>query len=133
MVAYVGDIFLFTYAGGRAKNSTIEQRGELWMNWKDSYYGWLIELIPLPEGYVFKCWMLNEQVGISNNHIYPRLSEAMRAARKRAKLESARLALIQFLNESYTNCHLSPQEHIALANSIFDLTTSAYQPQHRDF
>jgi hypothetical protein len=93
------------------------------MNWKDSYYGWLIELIPQSEGFVFKCWMLDEQIGISNNQIYPRVFDAMKAARNRAKLESARLAIIQFLNESYGYGKITPQEHMALATSIFELTT----------
>jgi hypothetical protein len=99
------------------------------MKWNNSYYGWLIELIPLPQGYVFKCWMLDEQIGITNNHIYPSPYQAIRAARKRAKLESASLALTHFLNESYKNYNLSPKEHVALVSSIFDFTTSASKPK----
>jgi hypothetical protein len=103
------------------------------MTWKDSYYGWLIELIPSSEGYAFKCWIPDKQIGISNYHIYPTLCQAMRAARKRAKLESASLALMRFLNESYNNSYLSSQEHIALAISISDFTTSAGKPKIRRF
>ncbi|RCJ42128.1 hypothetical protein A6770_07870 [Nostoc minutum NIES-26] len=101
------------------------------MTWKDSYYGWLIELIPSSEGYVFKCWMPDEQIGISNYHVYPRVCQAIRAARKRAKLESASLALMGFLNESYNNCRLSSQEHIALMISISDYTASVGKPKIR--
>ncbi|YAF94263.1 MAG: hypothetical protein AB3A66_16825 [Nodularia sp. CChRGM 3473] len=103
------------------------------MKWQDSYHGWLIELTPLSEGYVFKCWMPDGQIGISNNHIYPRFVQAIRAARKRIKLESASLVLIHFLDESYKNCHISSQEYIALTNSLFDFTTSASKPKERDF
>lgn len=102
------------------------------MKYKDSYLGWLIELIPMPEGYMFKCWMPNEQIGISNYHIYPSLYQAIRAAKKRAKLESASLALIRFLNESSNNCKLNTQERVALKSSIFNFTTSASKPQIRD-
>lgn len=101
------------------------------MTWKDSYYGWLIELIPCSEGYIFKCWMSDEQIGISNYHVYPSLCQAIRAAKKRAKLESASLALMRFLNESYKNSHLSSQEHIALAISISDFAASASKSKIR--
>jgi hypothetical protein len=94
------------------------------MKWPDLYHGWLIELIPFPEGYAFKCWMPDEQIGISNNHIYPRLYQAMQAARTRAKLESANLAIVRFLNESYANCMISCEEHLALVNSIYNFTIS---------
>ncbi|WP_414550431.1 hypothetical protein [Anabaena sp. CCY 0017] len=103
------------------------------MKWQDSYHGWLIELILLPEGYAFKCWMPNEQIGISNNQIYPELYQAIRAGRKRAKLESASLALICFLEDSYENCHLSHEEHIALVNSIYEFTTSVSKFNNQDF
>ncbi|WP_242046548.1 hypothetical protein [Cylindrospermum sp. FACHB-282] len=99
------------------------------MKEKNTYHGWVIELIPLSEGYAFKCWMPDEQIGISNNHIYPGLYQAVRAARKRVKLESASLALICFLNESYENCHLSHKECSALTSSISDFTTSASSPK----
>ena len=115
------------------KTLITELRDELWMKCQDSYHGWLIELIPLAEGYAFKCWMADEQIGISNNHIYPQLYQAIRAARKRAKLESASLALIGFLEESYKNCHLSNEEHIALINSIYDFTTSVRKLKNQDF
>ncbi|HYW18254.1 MAG TPA: hypothetical protein VE956_02900 [Nodularia sp. (in: cyanobacteria)] len=103
------------------------------MKLQDSYHGWLIELIPLPEGYAFKCWMPDEHIGISNNHIYPELYQAIRAARKRAKLESASLALICFLNDAYKNCRFSDEEHIALVNLIYDFTTSGSKFKNQNF
>ncbi|BAZ50898.1 hypothetical protein NIES4103_35210 [Nostoc sp. NIES-4103] len=99
------------------------------MKCKDSYHGWLIELIPMPEGYMFKCWMSDGQIGISNYHIYPSLYQAIKAGRKRAKLESTSLALIHFLNESFKNCNLNLAEHVALVSSILDFTNSASKPQ----
>ena len=106
----------------REKSSRIKLR--------DSDSGWLIELIPLSEGYVFKCWTPDEQIGISNNHAYPGLYQALKAARKRVKLESASLTIIDFLNEYYKNCNLSPQEHKYLINSISDFTTSTSKPDN---
>lgn len=97
------------------------------MKWKDLYYGWVIELIPLSKGYIFKCWMSNEEIGISNNYIYPSLSQAVMAARTRAKIESVRLSLIRFLNEQCENSNLTIQEYKDLKNSISDFTTAASQ------
>jgi len=99
------------------------------MTWKDSYHGWVIELIPSSEGYLFKCWMPDEQIGISNNHIYPSLFDAVRAARKRVKLESVSLVLIRFINESYKQGNLSLHERLALTSSIFHFTASASKPE----
>jgi hypothetical protein len=103
------------------------------MKWKDSYYGWLIELIPLSKGYIFKCWMPNEEIGISNNHIYPSLSEAMMAARTRAKIESVRLLLFSFLNEYYENYNLTNQEYMDLKNSVVNFTKVASQLEIQEF
>ncbi len=99
------------------------------MKWKYLYHGWLIELIPLSQGYVFKCWMPDEQIGISNYHVYPQICDAIRAARKRAQLESTSLSLMRFLDESYENHYLSSKEHLALVSSIFDFTISASKPK----
>jgi hypothetical protein len=99
------------------------------MTWQDSYHGWLIELIPSSQGYLFKCWLPDEQIGISNNYIYPSLFDAVRGARQRVKLESASLVLIQFINESYENGNLSLNEHLALTSSVFNFTASASKPE----
>lgn len=98
------------------------------MTWKDSYYGWLIELIPSSQGYLFKCWLPNEQLGISNNYIYPTLFDAVRAARQRVKLESASLTLIQFISESHHHGIISLPEYMALTSSILNFTASASKP-----
>ncbi|MBI1242339.1 hypothetical protein [Umezakia ovalisporum] len=102
------------------------------MKWQDSYDGWLIELILLLEGYTFNYWMPNEQIAISNNHICPKLYQAVRAARKRAKLESTSWAIISFLNESCQNFYLSYEEHIALINSIYDFISSVTKNENPD-
>lgn len=98
------------------------------MTWKDSYRGWVIELIPSSQGYLFKCWIPHAQIGISNNHIYPSPIDAIKAARKRVRLESASLVLIQFINESHEKGNISIKEHLALTSSVFDFTASASQP-----
>ncbi|MGM3307437.1 hypothetical protein ACSQ6I_15945 [Anabaena sp. WFMT] len=103
------------------------------MKWKDSYYGWLIELIPLSKGYIFKCWMPNEEIGISNNHIYPSLSQAMMAARTRAKIESVKLSLLSFLKQYYDNYNLTTQEYMELKNSVVNFTKVASQLEMQDF
>ena len=103
------------------------------MEWKDLYFGCLIELIPLSQGYIFKCWMSNEEIGISNNHIYPSLSQAMMAARTRAKIESVRLVLISFLNEYHDNHNLTTQEYKDLKNSISEFATVASQLKMQDY
>jgi hypothetical protein len=102
------------------------------MKLHDLYYGWLIELTPVSKGYVFKCWMPDQQIGISNYQIYPSLSQAIRAARKRAKLESVRLSLIHFLNESYQECNLTAHEHSSLLNSIFEYISASNQSKIND-
>ncbi|WGV25588.1 hypothetical protein [Halotia branconii] len=99
------------------------------MKWKYLYHGWLIELIPLSQGYVFKCWMLDEQIGISNYHVYPQICDAIRAAKTRAQLESTSLSLTRFLDTSYENHYLSSQEHLALVSSISNFTISASKPK----
>jgi hypothetical protein len=103
------------------------------MKWKDSYSGWLIELIPLSQGYIFKCWMANEKIGISNNHIYPSVSQAMRAARTRAKIESLRLSLVGLLTECYENFSLSYQEYLNLQNSVLEVTAFITQLEIQDY
>lgn len=92
------------------------------------YYGWFIELISSSDGYIFKCWIPEEQAGVSNNHIYPSLSQALQAAKQRIRLESASLAIIQFLNECYRNSLLSFEERKSLAKTIVNFTVSANQP-----
>ncbi|WP_413173404.1 hypothetical protein [Anabaena azotica] len=103
------------------------------MKCKYLYYGWLIELIPLSKGYIFKCWMPNEEIGISNNHIYPSLFQAIMAARTRAKIESVRLSLLNFLTESYDNFQLTSQEYMTLKNSVIDFATVATQLEMQDY
>jgi hypothetical protein len=103
------------------------------MKWKYLYSGWLIELIPLSKGYIFKCWMPNEQIGISNNHIYPSLSKAMIAARRRAKIESVKLSLSSFLNEYYEKYNITTQEYIALKNSVLECTTFINPLEMQDY
>lgn len=103
------------------------------MKWKELYYGWLIELIPLSKGYIFKCWMPNEEIGISNNHIYPNLSQAIMAARSRAEIESVRLSLLSLLTEYYENYNLTTQEYKALKNSVVEFATVASQLEMQDY
>jgi hypothetical protein len=95
------------------------------MTWQKSYHGWLIEIIPKSTGYLFQCWIPKENVGISNHKIYPTYLQAFTAAKKRADVETAVLALLHFLNQSYKTCNLSPDEHVALAQSITDVVKNS--------
>ncbi|WP_026732226.1 hypothetical protein [Fischerella sp. PCC 9605] len=36
------------------------------MKLKQSYHGWLIEVIPVSTGYLFQCWMPDEKTGFSD-------------------------------------------------------------------
>ena len=96
---------------------------------KKLYAGWLIELVPSPGGYIFQCWIPGEQAGISDRQIYPTQFKALVAAKKRAKLESASLALINFLNQSFQTCNLNSDEHVALTSSIFDFVAWSDKPE----
>lgn len=99
------------------------------MTFKEFYEGWLIELIPSPGGYTFQCWIPEEQIGISDRRVYPTQQRASAAAKKRAKLESASLALVKFLNQSYQSSCLNPDEHVALTNSIFNFISWNSKPE----
>jgi hypothetical protein len=93
------------------------------------YAGWEIELIPSSGGYMFQCWIPGEQIGISDRQIYSTQFKALLAAKKRAKLESASLALIKFLNQSFKACNLDQDEHVALASSVFDFVAWSGKPK----
>ncbi|MDB9459170.1 hypothetical protein PN480_12065 [Dolichospermum circinale CS-1225] len=91
------------------------------------YYGWLIEIIPSSKGYIFQCWIEDEQIAISDNHVYHSKSQAVRAAKKRAKLESTTFAIIQLLHEFNENYHINAQEYTSLLNSIVRFSNFASQ------
>jgi len=88
------------------------------MNVKEPYHGWLIELIPEPAGYSFRCWFSEERIALSDRKTYSTIEQALRVAKVRADLEAAYLALLRFLNEVYQTCNLSSHEHLALASSV---------------
>ncbi|MCA1994578.1 MAG: hypothetical protein LDL41_21420 [Coleofasciculus sp. S288] len=91
----------------------------------EPYHGWLIELIPEPTGYLFRCWLPEQRIAISDRKTYPTLAQALRVAKVRADLEAAYLALLHFLNEVYQTCNLSPDEHVALASSVLEFVISS--------
>ncbi len=87
---------------------------------KELYHGWLIELIPEPSGYSFRCWFPGEEKALCDRKIYSTNTQALRVAKVRADLEVAYLALLRFLNEIYQQSHISPDEHLALASSVLE-------------
>lgn len=99
------------------------------MKWKQSYRGWLIEIIPMPKGYLFQCWLPDEKTGFSDRQIYPTFTQAFAAAKKRADLEAVSLALIRFLSQSYEPCNLSSDEYKALETSIVNFVQQASRTQ----
>jgi hypothetical protein len=101
-----------------------EEEGKFCMNAAQPYHGWLIELVPEPTGYSFRCWIPEEMISISDRRIYPTLDCALRIAKIRADLEAVRWALLRFLNEVYQQSSLSPEEHLSLACSILEFVTS---------
>jgi hypothetical protein len=101
-----------------------EKEGKFCMNAAQPYHGWLIELVPEPTGYSFRCWIPEEMISISDRRIYPTLDCALRIAKIRADLEAVRWVLLRFLNEVYQQSSLSPEEHLSLACSILEFVTS---------
>lgn len=101
-----------------------EEGGKSYMNATQLYHGWLIELIPEPTGYSFRCWIPQEMIAISDRRTYPTLDRALKVAKVRADLEAVRCSLLRFLNEAYQQCNLSPEEHLSLACSLLEFVTS---------
>jgi hypothetical protein len=95
------------------------------MNTTEAYHGWSIELIPVPTGYSFRCWIPEQRVAISDRKTYPTLDHALRVAKLRADLEAVHWALLRFLNEVYQQCNLTPEEHVALGSSVLEFVISS--------
>jgi len=95
------------------------------MNAGESYHGWLIELIPEPTGYSFRCWIAEEKMTVSDRKTYPTRDRALNAAKLRADLEAVRWTMLHFLNEIYQRCNLSPEEHLSLSCSIAEFVMSS--------
>jgi hypothetical protein len=92
------------------------------------HHGWLIDLIPEPNGYSFYCWDSQQGIAISDSRVYPSLQKTLASARHRADLESVNLALTGFLNEICGNCYyLTAEDHTALISSIAEFIQSATQ------
>lgn len=100
------------------------------MNEAKPYHGWLIELIPEPTGYSFRCWIPQESISISDRRTYPTIEQALKVAKVRADLEAVRWTLIRFLNEVYQECNLSPEEHLSLACSVVEFVISTSKKTH---
>jgi hypothetical protein len=98
---------------------------------KELYHGWLIELIPEPTGYSFRCWLPGEEKALCDRKTYSTREQALRIAKVRADLEAAYLALFRFLNEMYQKSHLSPDEHLALASSILEFVIASSKKSQR--
>ncbi|MBD2016556.1 hypothetical protein H6F96_21610 [Microcoleus sp. FACHB-53] len=90
------------------------------MKVKQLYHGWLIELIPEPAGYSFRCWFPGKKTALCDRQTYSTRAQALRVAKVRADLEAAYLALIRFLHEIYQKSHLTSDEHLALATSVLE-------------
>ena len=91
------------------------------MKVKQLYHGWLIELIPEPADYSFRCWFPGEETALCDRKTYSTRDQALRVAKVRADLEAAYLALLRFFNEMYQKSHLTADEHLALASSVLEL------------
>jgi len=85
------------------------------------YHGWQIELILEMQGYSFQCWRVDGSEGISDCLVYATSEQALAAARRRADLESACLALLRFLNDiGGQNYYLTRDDRDALSRSILE-------------
>jgi hypothetical protein len=86
-----------------------------------NYHGWQIELIAEIQGYSFQCWRVDGREGISDHLVYATSEQALTAARRRADLESACLALLRFLNDiGGRSYYLTRDDRDALQNSILE-------------
>jgi hypothetical protein len=86
-----------------------------------NYHGWQIELIAEIQGYSFQCWRVDGREGISDRLVYATSEQALTAARRRADLESACLALLRFLNDiGGRSYYLTRDDRDALQNSILE-------------
>lgn len=101
------------------------------MKVKQLYHGWLIELIPEPVGYSFRCWFPGEETALCDRKTYSTRGQALRVARVRADLEAAYLAWLRFLNEMYQKSHLTPNEHLALASSVLEFVIVSSKKSQR--
>ncbi|NJL19955.1 MAG: hypothetical protein HC895_02665 [Leptolyngbyaceae cyanobacterium SM1_3_5] len=85
---------------------------------KESYHGWVIQVVQKPAGYSFECRMIDRQGRISDAQCYSTSEQAFQAGRLRADLESVRLSLTSFLRGKLKLIWLYPDEQTALENSI---------------
>jgi hypothetical protein len=101
------------------------------MKVKQLYHGWLIELIPEPAGYSFRCWFPGKKTALCDRQTYSTRVQALRVAKVRADLEAAYLALIRFLHEIYQKSHLTSDEHLALATSVLEFVIVSSKKSQR--
>jgi hypothetical protein len=101
------------------------------MKVKQLYHGWLIELIPEPAGYSFRCWFPGKKTALCDRQTYSTRTQALRVAKVRADLEAAYLALIRFLHEIYQKSHLTSDEHLALATSVLEFVIVSSKKSQR--
>lgn len=86
--------------------------------WEESYHGWAIQAVQADKGYLFNCWMPEQQMGVTDMQYYQTLDQAFRAGRLRADLESVRLSLTTFLRGNLQLLLLGTEEKNALESSI---------------
>ncbi len=95
------------------------------MKIKQNYHGWLIEIVGSLSGYSFQCWY-SGSIAISDYNLYPTLGKALSSAQNRADLESACIALVNFLAEIRGQCYyLGNDDYEALTSSIVQCSESA--------
>jgi hypothetical protein len=91
------------------------------INTRFNYHGWQIELIAEMQGYFFQCWRLGGSEAISDCLVYATYEQALTAARHRADIESACLALLRFLNDiGSRSYYLTRDDRDALRDSILE-------------
>ncbi len=89
------------------------------------YHGWLIELIPMLDGYSFQCWLPEEMVGVSDRHTYSTVEQALTVAKTRADLEAVSWVLAELLFDYYEQKIISLEEYAGLLESVVRFVTAA--------
>jgi hypothetical protein len=95
---------------------------------EEFYHGWLIQIAQAQLGYKFHCWTRERPANVTDAQPYATAEAALQAGQLRADLESARLALVDFLHGKRQFLLLHPDERSALESSITHYIERAKHP-----
>jgi len=82
------------------------------------HHGWLVQVTRERTGYAFRCEASELRATVIGDRHYSTCLAALQAGKLRADLESVRLSLTTFIHGKLQRLLLSPEERIALEDSI---------------